>query len=70
MFGFFNFLVCCHLVSIFAFCINGQHQNTNKVILKNGSDVFGHSEKEEWFVTKFPYEKIEFFVPKMIIEAN
>src|SRR5437763_17161485 len=30
----------------------------NQVILKNGSDVFGHSEKEEWFVTQIPYEKI------------
>jgi len=31
----------------------------NKIILKNGShDITGESEKEEWFVTKIPYEKI------------
>jgi len=31
----------------------------NKIILKNGShDITGEREKEEWFVTKIPYEKI------------
>src|SRR3989338_9593712 len=31
----------------------------NKIILKNGShDITGKQEKEEWFVTKIPYEKI------------
>ncbi len=31
----------------------------NKIILKNGqNDITGNSEKEEWFVTKIPYEKI------------
>ena len=36
--------------------INIKH---NKIILKNGShDITGESEKEEWFVTKIPYEKI------------
>ncbi len=31
----------------------------NKIILKNGSnDITGKQEKEEWFVTKLPYEKI------------
>jgi len=31
----------------------------NKIILKNGShDITGEKEKEEWFVTKIPYEKI------------
>jgi len=31
----------------------------NKIILKNGShDITGEQEKEEWFVTKIPYEKI------------
>ena len=31
----------------------------NKIILKNGShDITGESEKEEWFATKIPYEKI------------
>jgi len=31
----------------------------NKIILKNGAnDITGESEKEEWFVTKIPYEKI------------
>jgi len=31
----------------------------NKVILRNGRDIFtGSSDVEEWFVTKIPYEKI------------
>lgn len=31
----------------------------NKIILRNGRDVFsGNSDIEEWFVTKIPYEKI------------
>jgi len=31
----------------------------NKIILKNGqNDITGESEKEEWFVTQTPYEKI------------
>lgn len=31
----------------------------NKIILKNGqNDITGQSEKEEWFVSKIPYEKI------------
>ncbi|MGH2612857.1 MAG: CRISPR-associated endonuclease Cas1, partial [Rhabdochlamydiaceae bacterium] len=30
----------------------------NKITLRNGTDVFGHAEKEEWFVTRMPYEKI------------
>lgn len=31
----------------------------NKLILKNGqNDITGESEKEEWFATKIPYEKI------------
>ena len=31
----------------------------NKIILKNGqNDITGRSEKEEWFVTQIPYEKI------------
>lgn len=31
----------------------------NKIILKNGRDIFtGISDVEEWFVTKIPYEKI------------
>jgi CRISPR-associated protein Cas1 len=31
----------------------------NRIILKNGqNDITGKSEKEEWFVTKIPYEKI------------
>ena len=31
----------------------------NKLILKNGqNDITGISEKEEWFATQFPYEKI------------
>lgn len=30
----------------------------NKITLRNGTDVFGHGEKEEWFATKIPYEKI------------
>jgi CRISPR-associated protein Cas1 len=31
----------------------------NKIILKNGqNDITGKSDKEEWFVTKIPYEKI------------
>jgi len=31
----------------------------NKIVLKNGShDITGKQEKEEWFVTKIPYEKI------------
>ena len=30
----------------------------NKISLKNGTDVFGHAEKEDWFVTRMPYEKI------------
>lgn len=30
----------------------------NKITLKDGMDVFGHAEKEEYFVTRMPYEKI------------
>lgn len=30
----------------------------NKISLRDGTDLFGHSEKEEWFVTRLPYEKI------------
>jgi len=30
----------------------------NKISLKNGTDLFGHAEKEEYFVTRMPYEKI------------
>jgi CRISPR-associated protein Cas1 len=31
----------------------------NKLVLKNGqNDITGISEKEEWFVSKIPYEKI------------
>jgi CRISPR-associated protein Cas1 len=31
----------------------------NRIILKNGqNDITGQSEKEEWFVSKIPYEKI------------
>jgi CRISPR-associated protein Cas1 len=31
----------------------------NRIILKNGqNDITGISEKEEWFVSKIPYEKI------------
>lgn len=31
----------------------------NQLILKNGqNDLSGQSEKEEWFVSKIPYEKI------------
>ncbi len=30
----------------------------NKIVLKDGTDLVGHSEKEEWFVTRLPYEKI------------
>ena len=30
----------------------------NKISLKNGTDVFGHAEKEEYFVSRMPYEKI------------
>src|SRR3989337_3654945 len=31
----------------------------NKVVLKDGAhDITGKQEKEEWFVTKIPYEKI------------
>ncbi len=31
----------------------------NKIIFKNGqNDITGISEKEEWFATKIPYEKI------------
>jgi CRISPR-associated protein Cas1 len=31
----------------------------NKIVLKNGqNDITGESEKEEWFVTQIPYEKI------------
>ncbi|MGQ0794838.1 MAG: CRISPR-associated endonuclease Cas1 [Nitrosopumilaceae archaeon] len=35
------------------------HLKDNRVILKNGLDVLSNkSEKEEWFVTQIPYEKI------------
>lgn len=31
----------------------------NRIILKNGmNDITSKSEKEEWFVTQIPYEKI------------
>jgi CRISPR-associated protein Cas1 len=30
----------------------------NKISLKNGMDVFGHAEKEDYFVSRMPYEKI------------
>ena len=30
----------------------------NNISLRNGTDLFGHAEKEEWFVTRMPYEKI------------
>lgn len=31
----------------------------NQLILKNGqNDITGRSDKEEWFVSKIPYEKI------------
>jgi len=31
----------------------------NKISLKNGTDVFGHAEKEEYFVTRMHYKKID-----------
>jgi len=30
----------------------------DKIMLKDGTDLFGKSEKEEWFVTRLSYEKI------------
>lgn len=34
----------------------------NQLILKNGqNDITGISDKEEWFVSKIPYEKIVIF---------
>lgn len=32
----------------------------NKISLRNGTDLFGHAEKEEYFVARMPYEKIVF----------
>lgn len=33
--------------------------NDNKIVLKDGiDDITGRSEKEEWFASKIPYEKI------------
>ena len=33
-------------------------QNNNQIVLQHKPDPFLESEKEEWFVTKLPYEKI------------
>ena len=31
----------------------------NRIILRNGTDILtGNREKEEWFITQMPYEKI------------
>jgi CRISPR-associated protein Cas1 len=40
----------------------------NHLVLKNGqNDITGISEKEEWFVSKIPYEKIVISGKGMII---
>ena len=40
----------------------------NKIVLKNGIDPFSDKqETEEWFVTKFPYEKWSFREQGMLV---